>query len=384
MKKIIFLILIGIIFCYPVLAADYPIIGGININDPNTTASQFITYLFYIITALGSFLGVVLLIIAGLEWVSAYGDAKVINSAKKKIAAVFTGLAVLFTSYIIINTINPAILNVNIDDISNDYTPIEFVVPEGKGIFLYSKINYETEKDPLNIKNSRASLISDSFYRKTSSIKINQPDDMTLGAILFADREDDEGKIDTGTEFRGKCSYITGSISNLDSASGDQNNPPIGQDALASIIVFAGRAGGGITIYNNYDCKPKINKYCRAKDKDDKWNEPYPCPLPEEYSCSFNLNEFKSIDEVLEENCQSEDTGFEGDILSIAVSGRTGILLRGKIIDGEDEAEETCQYIDSKNTTCINMIKYGPFYKTIDGKRRSVFSPEEIMVFSLD
>ena len=85
MKRLILLILIGIIFCYPVLAAEYPIIGGININSSEVTASQFITYLFYIITALGSFLGVVLLIIAGLEWVSAYGDAKVINSAKKKL-----------------------------------------------------------------------------------------------------------------------------------------------------------------------------------------------------------------------------------------------------------------------------------------------------------
>jgi hypothetical protein len=385
MKKIIFLILISALIFPNIILADYPVIGGININNSDTTASQFITYLFYIITAIGSFLGVVLLIIAGLEWFGSYGDAKVINSAKRKIAAVFTGLAVLFTSYIIINTINPAIMNINIDDIGSDYEPIDIVIPEGKGIFLYSEVNYETEEDPLNIKISKASLISDSFYRKTSSIKINQPDNMTLGAILFADREDDEGKIDTGTEFRGKCSYITGSISNLDNALGDQNDPPIGQNTLASIIVFAGSAGGGITIYNNYNCEPKVDKYCREiDDHDDEWEEPNPCPLPEEYSCSFNINEFKSISELLEEDCQSEDGGFEGDILSIGVSKRTGILLRGRLIDGEDEAEESCQYIDSKNTTCINMIKYGPFYRVIDGKMDSFFSPKEIMVFSLD
>lgn len=385
MKRLILLILIGIIFCYPVLAAEYPIIGGININSSEVTASQFITYLFYIITALGSFLGVVLLIIAGLEWVSAYGDAKVINSAKKKIAAVFTGLAVLFTSYIIINTINPAILNVNIDDISSGYTPIELVVPEGKGIFLYSEVNYITEKDPLNVKSSRVSLTSDSFYRKASSIKINQPDDMTLGAILFADREDDDGKVITGTEFRGSCAYLTNSIPNLDNASGDQNDPPIGQNKLASIIVFAGSAGGGITIYNNYNCQPKVDKYCREVDEDDEYEEPYPCPEPEQYSCSFNITELSSIEDILEDECTVEDKKFEGDILSIGVSGRTGVLLRGLLIkDSEDEPERSCQYFDSKNTTCINMIKYGPFYRTVDGERRSIFSPEEIMVFSLD
>lgn len=384
MKRITLLILIGIIFCYPALAADYPVIGGININDSNTTATQFITYLFYLITAIGSFLGVILLIIAGLEWVSAYGDAKVINSAKKKIAAVFTGLAVLFTSYIIINTINPAILNVNIEDISSGYTSPEFVIPEGTGLLLYSEANYITESDPLNVKSSKTSLISDSFYRKTSSIKINQPDNMTLGAILFADREKD-GKIITGTEFRGKCSYITGGIPDLNNNSGDQNDPPIGQDNLASIIVFAGRTGGNITIYNNYNCQPKINKYCREVDESDKdWKEPYPCPLPEEYSCSIRVTEFKSIEEVLKEDCSSEKTGFEGEILSIAVNGRTGILLRGLLTEDEDETEEVCQYFDSKNTTCINMIKYGPFYRIIDGQRQSIFSPEEIMVFSLD
>jgi len=383
MKRIILFILIGIIFCSPVLAVDYPVIRGININDPNITASQFIIYLFYLIIAVGSLIGVIILIVAGLEWVSAYGDAKVINSAKKKIAAVFTGLIVLFTSYIVINTINPAILDVNVEGIDDSYTSPELIIPEGSGILLYSETNYITEKDPLNVRSSKTSLIADDFHGKTSSIKINQPPDMTLGAILFADREKD-GKIISGTEFRGKCSYITESIPDLNNSLGDQNNPPIGQNTLASIIVFNGSVGGDITIYSNYNCQPKIDKYCREVDGGNKnWNDPNSCLSPEEYSCSIRINEFKSIEEVIEEDCSSGGTGFKGEILSIAVDGRTGILLRGLVNDG-GETEEICQYFDSKNTTCINMIKYGPFYKTVDGHKGSIFSPEEIMVFSLD
>ena len=383
MKRIILFILIGIIFCYPVLAVDYPVIRGININDPNITASQFIIYLFYLIIAVGSLIGVIILIVAGLEWVSAYGDAKVINSAKKKIAAVFTGLIVLFTSYIVINTINPAILDVNVEGIDDSYTSPELIIPEGSGILLYSETNYITEKDPLNVRSSKTSLIADDFHGKTSSIKINQPPDMTLGAILFADREKD-GKIISGTEFRGKCSYITESIPDLNNSLGDQNNPPIGQNTLASIIVFNGSVGGDITIYSNYNCQPKIDKYCREVDGGNKnWNDPNSCLSPEEYSCSIRINEFKSIEEIIEEDCSSGGTGFKGEILSIAVDGRTGILLRGLVNDG-GETEEICQYFDSKNTTCINMIKYGPFYKTVDGHKGSIFSPEEIMVFSLD
>jgi len=382
MKRIILFILIGIIFCSPVLAVDYPVIRGININDPNITASQFIIYLFYLIIAVGSLIGVIILIVAGLEWVSAYGDAKVINSAKKKIAAVFTGLIVLFTSYIVINTINPAILDVNVEGIDDSYTSPELIIPEGSGILLYSETNYITEKDPLNIRSSKTSLIADDFHGKTSSIKINQPPDMTLGAILFADREKD-GKIISGTEFRGKCSYITESIPDLNNSLGDQNNPPIGQNTLASIIVFNGSVGGDITIYSNYNCQPKIDKYCREVDGGNKnWNDPNSCLSPEEYSCSIRINEFKSIEEIIEEDCSSGGTGFKGEILSIAVDSRTGILLRGLVNDG-GETEEICQYFDSKNTTCINMIKYGPFYKTVDGQKGSIFSPEEIMVFSL-
>ena len=383
MKRIILFILIGIIFCYPVLAVDYPVIGGININDPNTTASQFIAYLFYLMIAVGSLIGVIVLIVAGLEWVSAYGDAKVINSAKKKITAVFTGLIVLFTSYIVINTLNPAILDVNIESIDDDYKPPEFIIPEGSGILLYSEANYITEEDPLNIRYSKTSLIADGFHGKTSSIKINQPPDMTLGAILFADREKD-GKIISGTEFRGKCSYITESIPDLNNSLGDQNNPPIGQNTLASIIVFNGSVGGDITIYSNYNCQPKIDKYCREVDGGNKnWDDPNSCPSPEEYSCSIRINEFKSIKEIIEEDCSSGETGFKGEILSIAVDSRTGILLRG-LVNDEGETEEICQYLDSKNTTCINMIKYGPFYRIVDGQKESIFSPEEIMVFSLD
>ncbi|MFA5228340.1 MAG: hypothetical protein WC446_01090 [Candidatus Paceibacterota bacterium] len=386
MKKYIFLILISFFFCFPVTAASYPVIGGIDINSPEVTASQFIVYLFYLVTAIGSVLGVIVLIIAGLEWVSAYGDAKTINSAKKKIITVFSGLALLFSSYIIINTINPAILNINIEKKEGEFNPVEFVIPEGKGIFLYPATNFETSEDPLNIRESRVSLISDGFYKKTSSIKINNPDEMTLGAILFADKQGDEdGKIITGTEFKGRCTYITGDIADLGSSSGDQNSPPIGQNSLASLIVFDGSPGGQITIYNNYNCQNKTNKYCREEDDSDDWVDPFPCPEPEEYSCTFRVDKFTSLEEILKTNCTSGEKSFKGDILSIKVSGRAAVLFRGLLIkDNEEGPEETCQYIDSKNTGCINMIKYGSFYKMIEGENQSVFSPKEIMVFSLN
>ncbi len=382
MKRIVFLILIGLLLVSPVLAVEYPVINGIDINRSDVSASDFILYLLYLITAIGSLVAVILLVTAGLEWVSAYGDAKAINSAKKKVAAVFAGLIVLLSSYIILNTINPQLLNINIDDISNQDVQTEPAIPEGSGVILYSDVNYEGEK--LVVKSSKTNTIDDHFYKKAASIKINQPQDFNLGAIIFGDMEVDGKKI-PGAEFKGQCSYVTGDIPDLDVASGDQNNPPIGQDNLASLIVFRGDIGGAsITIYNNYNCQPKTTDYCRVVEEGSNWKDPFPCPPEEEGSCSFSVNKFTNIKEIIEKECTTEEASFKGDILSIKVDKRTGVLLRGLLVQGDEEnPQKICQYIDSKNSNCINMIKYGPFYKTVDGQRRSIFAPEEIMLFSL-
>ena len=392
MKRVGLLILIGVLFISPVLAAEYPVINGLDINRSDVTASDFVLYLFYLITAIGAFMAVILLIVAGLEWVSAYGDASAINSAKKKIITVFTGLTVLLSSYIVLNTINPQLLNVNIDDMSNQDIQTELVIPEGSGIFLYSEAQYKGES--VTIKSSKTNLIDDNFYRKAASIKINQPNNFKLGAILFGDREVDGENI-PGTEFKGRCSYITSDIHNLDVKSGDQNDPPIGQNNLASLIVFNGSPSGSIGIYSTYNCQPKINKYCREQEECDpeneecdEWEDPYPCLPEEEYFCSLNnINKFTKIEEAIERDCKNDDgeITFKGDILSIGVGDqRKGVLFRGLEIKDNDEPQEICQYFDSRNNNCINMVKYGPFYRTVDGERRSIFSPEEIMVFSLD
>lgn len=390
MKRIIFLILIGVLFISPVLAADYPVINGLDINRSDVTASDFVLYLFYLITAIGAFMAVILLIVAALEWVSAYGDAGAINSAKKKIITVFTGLVVLLGSYIALNTINPQLLNVNIDDISNQDIQTELVIPEGSGIFLYSEAQYKGES--VTIKSSKTNLIDDGFFRKAVSIKIKS-NNLKLGAILFGDREVDGENI-PGTEFKGRCSYITSDIHDLGSASGDQNNPIIGQNNLASLIVFNGSPSGSIGIYSTYNCQPKINKYCREQEECDddeeceEWEDPYPCPPEEEYFCSLNnINKFTKIEEAIERDCKNDDgeITFKGDILSIGVGDqRKGVLFRGLEIKDNDEPQEICQYFDSRHNNCINMVKYGPFYRIIDGENSSIFLPKEIMVFSLD
>lgn len=383
MKKTIILFLISFLLPLSALAVDYPVIAGIDITSSDITASKFIAYLFYLIIAVGSLLGVIILFIAGLEWVSAYGNAEAINSAKKKIITVFVGMTVLLSSYIAINTINPAILNVNIGLEENSSG--EIIIPESKGVFLYKDVNYEPLESKLRIRKSRASLVEEGFYKKTSSIQIKQPTDFSLGAILFGETTDSDENTIPGTEFKGKCSYITGDIPNLNEGSGDQNDPPIGQNNLDSLIVFNGSAGGSIKVYNNYGCKIRTTDYCREVEEDSEWEDPSPCPPEEESSCSFSVSEFTKMEDIIENECTTEEASFKGDILSIEVVGRVGVLFRGLLIDGEEETKEACQYFDSGGiTSCINMVKYGPFYKIKEGIGTSIFSPREIMLFTLD
>ncbi|MFZ2390543.1 MAG: pilin [Minisyncoccales bacterium] len=105
----------------PVFAAiQYPEIGGITINE-NTSAATYIVYFFNLAVALGAFAAVVMMIMAGIEWVTAAGNPGKIESAKGKIANTLFGVAVLVGCYLILNTINDQLLTVKIDDLACDH-----------------------------------------------------------------------------------------------------------------------------------------------------------------------------------------------------------------------------------------------------------------------
>ena len=56
-----------------------------------------------------------ILVIAGNELQISSGDPEKVKNAKSKIFNVFLGLAILFTGYILLNTINPSILNIDLE-----------------------------------------------------------------------------------------------------------------------------------------------------------------------------------------------------------------------------------------------------------------------------
>jgi len=360
MKKITTFIILGLFIFSPVLATNYPVIGGIDINSADTTAADFIIYTFNLLTAVGSLLVAIIIIMSGLEWVSAYGNPETINKAKKKIVLAFSGLIVLLSSYIIINTIDPNILNINIEDLSQqEITEVE--VPKGSGVYLFNKAGFQG--DELLIQKSLASVLEPKFVENVKSIKIINSGNVKWGAILFSDIELEEDRFISGTEYEGNCTYISSDFSSLNSSSGKENNPPVGENKLSSIIVFRGSVGGDVTVYNSYNCQLRNINYCREDKEDDKFEESEPCLKEEEQVCHINTNEFKNIEEVCPE--------FKWDIISIKANKDTGILFK----DGNSEEKGKCYYFNMPSGGCFNINKYSPIYG---------HDPLSINLFSLD
>ncbi|HNY36238.1 MAG TPA: pilin [Candidatus Pacearchaeota archaeon] len=117
-------------FAIPVFAATQ--YGNITI-DENTTAAQFIIYLFNFGIALGALAAVIMMVMAGIEWVTSSGNPSKIESAKGKIVNTLFGIAVLVGCYLILKTINDNLTTVKIDDLYCDHGIIAKVLTsEGK------------------------------------------------------------------------------------------------------------------------------------------------------------------------------------------------------------------------------------------------------------
>ncbi len=64
--------------------------------------------------AITGILAVIMIIIAGLTWTTSGGNPERITSAKKRIAGAITGLTLAVLSYTLLNTLNPALVNLRL------------------------------------------------------------------------------------------------------------------------------------------------------------------------------------------------------------------------------------------------------------------------------
>ncbi len=143
MKKILSLIFLLLIISTPVFADVQ--IGEFVITD-ESTPEEIISYIFQILVGIGTLIAVAMVVMAGVEWMTSDGNPGKIDGAKTKIKNALLGVGVLLGSYLIINTINPQIANIQIDDLQCESGIIVSVKLEDDGPELQRCIDSNTVK----------------------------------------------------------------------------------------------------------------------------------------------------------------------------------------------------------------------------------------------
>ncbi len=78
---------------------------------------EFIVLMYKYMVTIASIVAVVMIIIAGMQWVTSGGNSEAISSAKKRIGGAIIGLFIAYMSYFVLNTINPALVNLRLPQV---------------------------------------------------------------------------------------------------------------------------------------------------------------------------------------------------------------------------------------------------------------------------
>jgi hypothetical protein len=93
-----------------VLDVEYPSIPNSAAPSANSTLPEYVKYIFDFAIAISGILALVVIVLAGIQYLSSSGMPNKITEAKEKIESAIFGLIILFCSWMLLNTINPAFL----------------------------------------------------------------------------------------------------------------------------------------------------------------------------------------------------------------------------------------------------------------------------------
>jgi hypothetical protein len=129
-----------------------------------SSIGELIKYIYSISTGIAATLAVIMIIVAGIQIMTAGGNSSTVGAAKKRIGAAIAGLVLLGTAYIILRTINPALVELQQPQVfminQEIVTPIEadeeqLCDPDGTGPFGGCPANeYCMNKTELNLEES--------------------------------------------------------------------------------------------------------------------------------------------------------------------------------------------------------------------------------------
>jgi hypothetical protein len=101
-------------------------IAGLKANQNNpSTLPQCINQIYIWSLGIGALLALLMTILGGYSYMTAAGNAERADSGKSYIWGSVIGLVLLFTAYLLLQTINPDLINFNIDALKKSGTQIQ-------------------------------------------------------------------------------------------------------------------------------------------------------------------------------------------------------------------------------------------------------------------
>jgi len=108
-------IALSMILMSPMPAFAYKLLEPLpGLNNVNVTLSSYLKWLFPFTLTVVAILAVLMIVVGGLELVGG-GSEGLKTSGKKKIEGAVYGLLLAISAYLILNTINPNLVNMNLD-----------------------------------------------------------------------------------------------------------------------------------------------------------------------------------------------------------------------------------------------------------------------------
>lgn len=141
-KKFVFLLIFFFIYLFGIsisFAADnqtYKMqvdIPGFKANSGNVNLlPDYIKAIYIFACSIGGILAVLMIVFAGYKYIFSAGNQKNIEEAKSMIVSSLSGLALLFCSWLLLNTINPKLLELKMPEIGVKTEALEIKIPPGR------------------------------------------------------------------------------------------------------------------------------------------------------------------------------------------------------------------------------------------------------------
>lgn len=237
MRKIFFIIL-TIVFLLntagPALAereleVGYPTIPGTSLvpkTVEETSLPDYVSYIFNFAIWIVGFLAFASLLYGGIRYLTSAGDPSKADDAKKQMYAGILGIIILFSSYMILNTINPQLVFFEVQDLTTLPTTAS------AGVWVCTS----TDAFPSSCYNVATNqVLPEKLDNKISYVRLVESGESTnvvkYGAIIHS-----------GKDFTGDCQVVT-----------ESRAINLGGSSVTPFILDSSPSGPGITLYSKPD-----------------------------------------------------------------------------------------------------------------------------------